>query len=166
MSSSDIIHVFNALEQAGRPSGIGFYGAFAANSMRLEKGYRAWGSDLTTERTPLELGLGAFVKPGHDFIGRDALQTRESDGWQMLLLQLEPGEADPFHSHPVYHGDDVVGVVTSGGFGHRVGCALALALLREPGLTKGLSVEILGRRVAATVLDRPPFDPLNTRMKG
>lgn len=166
MPSADIIHIFNALEQAGRPGGIGFYGAFAANSMRLEKGYRAWGSDLTTERTPLELGLGAFVKPGHDFIGRDALQTRESDGWQMLLLQLEPGEADPFHSHPVYHGDDVVGVVTSGGFGHRVGCALTLALLGEPGLTKGLSVEILGRRVAATVLDRPPFDPLNTRMKG
>lgn len=166
MPAADMPYVFRALDSAGQPRGAGYYGAFTANSMRLEKGYRAWGSDLTTERTPLELGLGAFVKPDHEFIGRDAMLTRENDGWRMVLLHLDSAGVDPFYAHPVLHGDDVVGIVTSGGFGHRVGHALALALLRGPGLTGGLSVEILGQRRAARVLERPPFDPLNTRMKG
>ena len=69
--------MFLALEQAGSEYGVGVYGAYAANSMRLEKGYRAWGSDLTTERSPIEAGLAQFVKPdGRSFVEH--------------LLELEP----------------------------------------------------------------------------
>ncbi|WP_127557200.1 GcvT family protein [Nioella ostreopsis] len=157
--------LFDALEEAGQPHGIGFYGAYAANSMRLEKGYRGWGADLTTERSPLESGLAAFTKTeGRDFLGRQALLTRAND-WQSVLLRIEDGPTDPFYAHPVYQGERIIGIVTSGGFGHRVGHALALALLREPLSGEDLSIEILGQRRAATVLDRPPFDPDNSRLR-
>lgn len=157
--------LFDALETAGKPHGIGFYGAYAANSMRLEKGYRGWGADLTTERSPLESGLAAFTKTeGRDFTGRQALLTRPND-WQSVLLHIEDGPTDPFYSHPVYQGDRIIGIVTSGGFGHRVGHALALALLREPLSVEALSIEILGQHRTATVLDRPPFDPDNSRLR-
>jgi dimethylglycine dehydrogenase len=157
--------LFDALEEAGQPHGIGFYGAYAANSMRLEKGYRGWGADLTTERSPLESGLAAFTKPeDRDFPGRQALLTRLND-WQSVLLRVEDGPTDPFYAHPVYQGERIIGIVTSGGFGHRVGHALALALLREPLSGEDLSIEILGQRRTVTVLVRPPFDPDNSRLR-
>jgi len=167
-SAADLPALFDALEAAGRPHGLGFYGAYAANAMRLEKGYRAWGSDLTTERTPLESGLAAFVKPdGRRFPGREAMLARQGErAWRSVLLEVDAGQTDPFHAHPVRQGGRVVGIVTSGGFGHRTGRALALALLREPlSSDDGLSVEILGRACPARVLDRPPFDPDNTRLR-
>lgn len=157
--------LFDALEAAGKPQGLGFYGAYAANSMRLEKGYRAWGADLTTERSPLETGLAAFTKTkGRDFPGRDALLSRVND-WHSVLLSLEHGPTDPFYAHPVRQGETIIGIVTSGGFGHRTGRTLALALLREPLSGDPLSVEILGQRRAATVLNRPPFDPDNSHLR-
>ncbi len=85
--------------------------------------------------------------------------------WEMVLLDVERGDVDPFHAHPVHHGDRVVGVITSGGHGHRTGRTLALAYLRERGLRQGLSAEILGRRCPVRVLDKPPFDPSNWRLK-
>ena len=81
--------LFHALEDAGRPFGIGHYGAYAANSMRLEKGYRGWGMDLTTERSPLETGLSYLVKyEGRSFIGREAMLKRQP-GWDMVLLEID-----------------------------------------------------------------------------
>ena len=159
--------VFLALEVAGQPFGIGFYGAFAANSMRLEKGYRAWGSDLTTERTPTECGVGFLVRPeGRDFVGRNTMLTRDDkDPWQSVLLEIEADDIDPFYAHPVYDGDDLIGIVTSGTYGHRTARHLALALLRRPPSGQEISVKILGRRLPASILNEPPFDPTNTRLK-
>ncbi|MCA0272136.1 MAG: FAD-dependent oxidoreductase [Proteobacteria bacterium] len=164
----DMPALFDALEAAGKPQGLGYFGAYAMNAMRLEKGYRAWGADFTTERTPAETGAGAMIRPeGRDFIGRDALLARmEDEGrWEMVLLSLASGDVDPFYSHVVMQGGAPVGVVTSAAYGHRTGQALALAYLRRRGLREGLTVEILGRPYAATVLDTPPFDPANERMK-
>lgn len=168
MDTAYMREVFLALEKAGQPYGLGFYGAFAANSMRLEKGYRGWGSDLTTERTPVESGVGFLVKTeGHDFMGRDALCARMAAAkpWDMVLLEIETDGFDPFYSHSVHQGGDVIGIVTSGAHGHRTGKTLALAYLRETNRRTGLSVEILGRSCPAQILDCPPFDPDNTRMK-
>lgn len=165
---ADLPALFDAVEAAGKPLGMGFFGAHAMNSMRLEKGYRAWGADFTTERTPAETGAGPLVKPeGHDFTGREALIARMAadDRWETVLLALETDGVEPFYSHTVFHRGKPVGVVTSGGWGHRTGRALALAYLRSRGLREGLSVEILGRPVAAQVLDAPPYDPGNDRMK-
>lgn len=151
--------LFEALERRATPHGLGFYGAYAANSMRLEKGYRGWGSDLTTERSPLEAGLTAFVRKDlRDGLARDP-------AWEMVLLEIATGEVDPFYAHSVWQGDRPVGIVTSGAYGHRTGKVLALAYLRDATARDGLSVSILGQRRAATILPQAPFDPDDTRMK-
>ncbi len=159
--------LFEALETAGQPHGIGLYGAYAANAMRLEKGYRSWGSDLTTERSPLEAGLGYLVRPaGRDFVGRDAMLARqEAAPWDMVLLEIEAGDVDPFYAHSLWQGVRSVGVVTSGAYGHRTGMVLALAYLRDASARDGLCVEILGQRRLARILDLAPYDPDNERMK-
>ena len=126
--------LFEALIEAGTNFDLSTFGAFAMNAMRLEKGYRAWGVDLTTERTPLEAGMDRFVKTkGRDFIGRDAMLQRASDPshWRMHLLQIDDTDSDPFYAHTVFVDDRPIGIVTSGGYGHRVQKALALAYFRE-----------------------------------
>lgn len=168
VARTDLPTLFDALEAAGKPHGMGLFGAHSMNSMRLEKGYRAWGADFTTERTPAESGAGDLVRPeGRSFVGRDALVQRMAADtrWEMVLLSIDTDQTDPFYSHSVFHAGKPVGVVTSGGWGHRTGKALALAYLRTRGLREGLSVEILGSRRPAQVLDQPPFDPTNERMK-
>ncbi len=167
MPTSAAAAVFRGLETAGQNLGIGFYGAYAANSMRLEKGYRAWGADLTSERTPRECGVGSFVRPeGRDFAGRDAMLKRDREGgWQSVLLELESGDVDPFYAHPVWANGQVTGVVTSGGYGHRTGKHLALALMRAPKISDALTVEILGQHRRAHPMHKPPFDQDNLRLK-
>jgi dimethylglycine dehydrogenase len=143
------------LLQAGEAFELGFYGAFAMNSMRLEKGYRAWGTDLTTERTPLEAGLGHLVRTeGREFIGRAALleRARAEDHWSMELIELDAPEFDPFYMHTVFRQEQVVGMVTSGSYGHRLQKSIALAYFRTPIAGHDeLEVEILGRRVSARI---------------
>ena len=170
-AAADMGTLFDAVEAAGSAQGheVGFYGAYAANSMRLEKGYRGWGADLTTERTPGEAGLSAFVKPdGRCYAGREAALARDhaATGWAMVLLDIDAGPADPFYAHSVFAGDNAVGMVTSGSYGHRTGRVLALAYLRDRSVQTGLSVEILGRRHDARILERAPYDPDNLRLKG
>ena len=159
--------LYDAVQAAGARHGITPFGAYAMNSMRLEKGYRAWGSDLTTERTPDEAGLSYLVKPhNRDFTGKAALLKRRNahDRWSMRLLEIH-GPAHPFYAHTVWQHDRAVGIVTSAAHGHRTGKSLVLAWLRERAATNGLSVEILGQRHPAKILNAPPFDPENIRLK-
>lgn len=156
--SADAVKLFTFLEEKARAFGVGYYGAYAANSMRLEKGYRAWGSDLTSERSPLEAGLKSFVRAEL----RDGLARETS--WDMVLLEIENGPVDPFYSHTLWRGESAVGIVTSGAFGHRTGKALALAYLRDTEARDNLTVSILGRPRKAVILPVPPYDPENHRM--
>nr|WP_321250789.1 FAD-dependent oxidoreductase [uncultured Ruegeria sp.] len=151
--------LFVFLEETAKPLGLGFYGAYAANSMRLEKGYRGWGSDLTTERSALEAGLTPFV--------RNDLRTKlaRDDAWDMVLLDVEAGQVDPFYAHTIWKDGVSVGIATSGAYGHRTGKVLALAYLRDPTAREGLTISILGQHRAATILPEAPFDPNNHRLK-
>jgi dimethylglycine dehydrogenase len=158
MAMEAMAPVYDALLFAGEPHGIGHYGAYAANGMRLEKGYRAWGADLTTERTPQEAGLGAFIRDP------SALPAR-GPAWDMVLLEITGEDAHPFYAHGLWQGARSVGIVTSAALGPRTGKVLALAYLRDPAAREGLEVEILGRRHPARILDRPPYDPDNTRLR-
>ena len=176
VAMADLATLHDALCTAGEAVGVRPFGAYAMNSLRLEKGYRAWGADLTTERTPIEAGLDHLVRAeGREFTGRDALLTRAAspDAWRMVLLSIEPvGDADPFYAHAVWCRDQAIGIVTSGAPGHRTGTVLALAYLRSEagasgyGDDRALEVSILGRRCPARVLDAPPYDPTNARLRG
>ena len=160
-----LARLHDALLEAGATP----FGAYAMDAMRIEKGYRAWGTELGTERTPLEAGLAALVKTqGRDFIGREALLARAASDsrWSMALYDLgAAGEdsAEPFHAHVVYAGGDVVGLVTSGNVGPRCGRVLALAWIRAPEAPERVDVDILGERWPARRLHAAPWDAGNQR---
>jgi dimethylglycine dehydrogenase len=137
--------------------------------MRLEKGDRAWGADLTTERTPLEAGLDALVKvDGREFIGREAMLARVGDAsWTMVLLEIDDdAERLPFYAHALMQAGWPVGIVTSGAHGFRTGKTIALGYLRPGVSAEGLTVSLLGKEQAARELQEAPYDPGNLRLRG
>ncbi len=163
--------LWDVLMEAGEPHGLVPAGYRAIDSLRLEKGYRAWGSDVTGDDTPLEAGLDfavAFDK-SVDFIGRDALSSAERDGVTRRLscLTLADPRSMTLGNEPVFADDRVVSRVTSGGIGYRIGVSIAFAYLppelAAPGAS--LSVDVFGERVDATVSADPLFDPKGDRIR-
>ena len=168
----DTAAVFDAVMAAGQPLGLKPFGMYALNSLRLEKGYRTWKGDLSTDYTVLEAGLDRFVrfdKP-QDFTGKAALLAANESGVakRFVTLTVDAGEYDAPYMSTLWHDDAVVGEVTSGGWGYRVDRSIALGMLRadlaEPGTT--VEVEIFGDRHPATVEpDAPLWDPENARLR-
>jgi dimethylglycine dehydrogenase len=167
-----VLSVYDLIWAAGEPLGIADYGLYAMDSLRLEKCYRGWKGDLTTEYTPFMASLDRFVKldkPG-GFIGQAALQREAKTGpvERFVPLLVDAGDADAAAVSIVYDGATQVGLVTSGGYGYRLRQSIALAYLRAdlavPG--KVLEVEILGERRRAVVGREPLYDPENLRLKG
>lgn len=166
--------LWDLLREAGREPGLVAGGYRAIDSMRLEKGYRVWGLDITPETTPYEAGLGFAVdldKPG-GFIGRDALlEQREGDGPERRLrcLVLDEPRAVAFGDEPVRiegDADHRYGRVTSGGFGHRVERSIAYAYLPSAvEIGSRVEIGIFGRWVGAEVANEPLYDPKMERMK-
>jgi 4-methylaminobutanoate oxidase (formaldehyde-forming) len=138
----------------------------AIDALRLEKGYRAWGSDLNAETTPDEAGLSFAVKRDKgEFIGRDALGERPQ---KLVCLVLDEPRAIALGSEPVRAaGGAIVGRVTSGGYGYAVHASIALAYVplehSEPGTP--LAVDIFGDWVNAEVRAEPLYDPKGTRIR-
>jgi dimethylglycine dehydrogenase len=140
------------------------FGALANEAMRIEKGYPHWRADLITERTPLEAGLGRFVRLDKgDFIGRQALLDQQRAGPPTYLVSMVVDcDIAPAHGgDPVFSGNELVGAVTSAAFGHRVQKSLAMSYLPGALVVPGtkLEIEILGTRYPAGVLDGPAYDP-------
>lgn len=170
------IHAINknipALYDAVISAGAKPFGMYALNSLRLEKGYRAWKGDLSTDYSLFEGGLARFVKLGkqQDFPGKTALQNEKQQGSSKVFvtLTLDATEMDaPYMSTILYNGD-VVGETTSGGFGYRVGKSIALGILRTDLAVEGteVEVEIFGQRCKAVVqADQPLWDPKNERLR-
>ena len=162
--------LWDALADAGRDRGLIPAGYRAIDSLRIEKGYRAWGSDITPEDTPFEAGLGFAVRMDNgDFVGREALEraVAAGPGRRLRTLALEDPRAMVLGNEPVFAGDDVVSRVTSGGVGYAVGRSLAFASL-EPehaGTGTTLSVEVFGQRVPGVVVDDPVYDPAGERIR-
>jgi 4-methylaminobutanoate oxidase (formaldehyde-forming) len=138
----------------------------AIDSLRLEKGYRAWASDLNAETTPYEAGLGFAVKRDKGaFVGRDALVTDPAQ--KLVCLTLDDPRAIALGSEPVRAGDAIVGRVTSGGYGYAVGASIALAYVPVEHAAVGtrLSVDIFGDWVDAEVRAEPLYDPKGERVR-
>ena len=165
------IAVFEALREAGADLGLRLIGGRTLNALRLEKSFGGWTREFTPDYTAFESGLDRFVdlKRNDDFIGREAaLRQRDEDPTRRLgTLVVDAGDADALGDEPVFHNGEIVGFVTSGGYGHTVDKSIALAYL-PPALSKpgnGLEVEILGERRPATWVEKPLFDPEGSRMR-
>ncbi|MGB3714245.1 MAG: FAD-dependent oxidoreductase [Candidatus Promineifilaceae bacterium] len=162
--------VYDAVWSAGETFGIADFGSYAVNGLRIEKAYAGWGVELTNEITLIEAGMERFVKLDKgEFVGRRSLLARKQEGIRSRLAYVEvaAGDADVRGGEPLFAGDKVIGVTTSGGYGHTVNKSLAFAFV-DPGFARPGStfdVEILGERQRATVLDEPVYDPKNLRLK-
>jgi len=165
-----IVPLYDALTAAGADHGIRDFGAYAMESLRLEKCYRAWKQDLLAELSPFNASLDRFVRLGKEnFIGRAALIAEEEEGPKQrfvpLLLEDDVREA-PFGA-PVSRASQCVGYVSSAGYGHRIRMPIALAFLDADVCKEGtqLEIEIFGKRRSAVVATEPLFDPDNARLR-
>ena len=174
--------LYDALVAAGEPHGMVHFGSYAMNAMRIEKAYKAWGGELTTEITPIEAGLDRFVDldtPGRDFIGRDATLVRRDaagpdlTGLDMVLVycEVDATDSDCRGNEPTYDpagdGSGAMGITTGGAWGHTVGKSLAFAYVDPAFLEPGSTFEIalFGGRHTATVLAEAAHDPSNERLR-
>jgi len=163
-------HIYQALMEAGEEFGIANYGLRALNSLRLEKGYLVLGGEITSERTPIEAGQGRFVDFGKgDFLGRQALldQKRAGVTHRLALLVVDADDADCIGDEPVYIGDEIIGRIASGGYGHYVGKSLAMGYIDAEAAKPGTKVEIavLGDRRPAETVSIPLYDPRNENLR-
>jgi dimethylglycine dehydrogenase len=160
--------VFDALIEAGEAEGIALFGTYAMNSLRMEKAYRAWGSELTNEVTMIAADMERFVAFSKDFVGKAATLRAKQEGppIQLVYLAVDAVDNDCYGNEPVYRGDKLIGVTTGGAYGHAVGASLAFAYI-EPNLAQadGIEVLMMGRRCAARILPRPLWDPENLRRR-
>jgi 4-methylaminobutanoate oxidase (formaldehyde-forming) len=159
--------LWDTLWEAGRQHGLVAGGYKAIDSLRLEKGYRVWGADITPEDTPFEAGLGFAVKLDKgDFVGREALAAAPSPERVLRCLVLDDPRAVALGSEPVRVSGELVGRVTSGGYGYTVGRSIAYAYL-PAGHDVGTAaeVEIFGEWVTGTVAAEPLYDPSGDRIR-
>ena len=169
--------VYDALMQAGLDLGVRNAGYYAVESLRLEKGYRAWGRELTPDYNPYEAGLSFAVKLDKgDFIGRDALLAAKAKLPARRLLSFVALSPDT----PIAHGGELilrngepVGDVTSAAYGHTVGGIVALGYAATGGarvddawLSARFEIDIAGERVPVRASLRAPYDPAGARLKG
>jgi dimethylglycine dehydrogenase len=168
---ADTPAILDAVWAEGRKHGLKPFGMFALDSLRVEKGYRAWKGDLSTDYTILQGGLERFVKwDKPEFKGRAALLAEKQRGItkRFVTLTVDAGECDAPYMSTLWHDGKVVGETTSGAWGYRVGKSVALGMLRSDLAVPGtaLEVEIYGERFRAVVQkDEPLWDPANERIR-
>ncbi len=165
-------HIFDSLFVAGKEFGIGMVGMRAMESLRMEKSYRMWGSDMTRDYTPFEASLDRFVRMNKGaFIGREALEKQLAAGVPHRFITLEVHgvtDADPLGNEPLFDTKGkMIGRATSGYYGHTLKKSLAIGYVTPDFAAVGteLSIEILGERKRATVLVDSPFDPENAELR-
>ncbi len=170
--------VFDVLVAAGTGFGLRHAGYHALNSLRMEKGYRHWGHDISPDDTPLEAGLGfvvAWDKPG-GFIGREALLAQKQAGLTRRLAQFALADPDKllYHNEPIWRDGVIVGSITSGMFGHTLDASLGMGYVAGPPggladrdyvLSGSYEIEVAGERVPASVSLEPWYDPKSTRVR-
>jgi dimethylglycine dehydrogenase len=163
--------LFDRIVEAGEPHGLRLFGMRALMSLRLEKSYGTWFREYRPIYTPLEGGLTRYIKIDHDFIGRAAYEAELERGPERRLVtfvvDVDPDDpADVIGDEPVWHDDEVVGWITSGGYGHSVGQSIALGYVpSELANADGFEIEIIGRRRPARLQPEPLFDPTGARMR-
>ncbi len=159
--------LWRALWESGREHGLRSCGYRAIDSLRLEKGYRVWAADITPDETPREAGLGFCVKREGRFIGRDALEAAGQPQRRLRCLVLDDPRSVALGNEPVRVGGEILGRVTSGGYGYTVERSIAYAYLpAEIELGTAVEVDIFGQWVPGVLTAEPLFDPKGERVRG
>ena len=164
-----LLPAWRALEAAGERHGIRPFGMRAAESMRIEKGYRHWKAELTTEHGPAEARLMRFVHLGKNFVGKDSLERNlaSKPRRRLVTLTIDCDAASPQPGDCILEAGKPVGTVTSAAYGFRTGINLALAYVDTAAAVIGteLNVEFIGERFPARVIPDCPYDPDGLRMR-
>ena len=163
-------HLYDAIMEAGKKYDIDLVGLRAMDSMRLEKSYRMWGTDLNAENSILQAGLSPFVRMNKgEFIGRDALASEKADGAKLsyVTIEVDADDADCFGNEPIIMDGKVVGRGTAGGFGHFVNKSLLLGYMDAEQAEVGAACEVrvLDGLRPAKIIPHSPFDPDNEHLR-
>nr|KAF6441201.1 hypothetical protein HJG63_012350 [Rousettus aegyptiacus] len=157
----DSAALYNVIMNAGQEEGIDNFGTYAMNALRLEKAFRAWGSEMNCDTNPLEAGLENFVKLNKpaDFIGKQALKQIKAKGLKrrLVCLTLATDDADPEGNESVWHDGKVVGNTTSGSYSYSIQKSLAFAYVPVELSKVGqqVEVELLGKHYPAIIIQEP-----------
>ncbi len=173
--SSDMAgHAFETLWEAGQDMGLKLCGMHMMDSCRIEKGFRHFGHDITSEDHVVDAGLGFAVKTDKaDFIGKEAVIARKESGPKSRLVQFKLTDPEPllFHNEPILRDGEVVGYLTSGNYGHTLGGAMGLGYVPCEGekaaevLASSYEIDVMGTRVRAEASLKPMYDPKSERVK-
>ena len=174
VSADQAGHVFENLQAAGQDMDLKLCGMHMMDSCRMEKGFRHFGHDITSEDHVMEAGLGFAVKKDKpDYIGRDAILRKQDEGLQMRLLQFKLTDPEPllYHAEPVLRDGEIVSYLTSGAYGHAIGAAMGMGYIPCAGETLAdvlgstFEIDVAGSRVRAEVSSKPFYDPKSERVK-
>jgi dimethylglycine dehydrogenase len=162
--------LYDSLVKAGREFGLRSFGGRALNAMRIEKSFGTWAREYRPIYGPFEAGLGRFVDlKKDDFVGRAAAAEEKESGGALRLVgfKVDAADADALGDEPIWHDSKVVGWVTSGAYGHRVGASLALGYVPASlaAAADGFEIEIIGERRRATRLTGAAYDPSGALMR-
>ena len=167
--------VFDTLIEAGKEFNLQMCGLHAVDSLRLEKGYRHWGSDISPDDTPYEAGLGFAVKLDKgDFIGKDALAKQKEEGLKRKLVLFTIDDPEPliYHDEPIYCNGEIVGENTHGSYAHVTGHSIGMVYLsNDDGITDewimdgNYEIEVEDKRYPITIHLRAPYDPEGKSIK-
>ncbi|MBO9478612.1 GcvT family protein [Shimia sp. R11_0] len=173
--SSDMAgHAFETLWDAGQDMGLKLCGMHMMDSCRIEKGFRHFGHDITSEDHVVDAGLGFAVKTQKDdFIGKEAVLKRKETGPQSRLLQFKLTDPEPllFHNEPILRDGEYVGYLCSGNYGHTLGAAIGMGYVpcanesAADVLNSTYEIDVMGTRVLAEASLRPLYDPKSERVK-
>ena len=163
----DLPALYDALWAAGQDLGLTNIGLYALNAMRMEKGYKAWGSELTNELTMIEADMKRFIAmKKDDFVGKQATLDAP-ERFRIVYGEVDADTVDPRGAEPCLVGDACIGLTTSGGYGYRTGKSLFFACVPLDHADPGAQFDVMlqGQRQRATVLAAPVYDPDNAKMK-
>ncbi len=160
-------HLFDLLEKAGEKHGMKLVGARAQNWLRQEKSYRAFGTELGRDATPLEADLPRFVNMDKDFHGKQAMAEHGIKAKCVTLLIDGPDDADPWGREVLYHGDTRVGRLTSGGYSVAFGKSIGMGYVKPETAVVGtkLKVKMFDQLWDAEIVEDSPYDPKNATIR-
>jgi 4-methylaminobutanoate oxidase (formaldehyde-forming) len=174
VSADQAGHVFETLAEAGQDFDLKLCGMHMMDTCRMEKGFRHFGHDITSEDHVLEAGLGFAVKTSKpNFIGRAAVLEKKGAGLDMRLVQFKLTDPQPllYHNEPVLRDGEIVGFISSGAYGHHLGGAMGMAYVPCKGetlaqlLASTYEIDVMGTRVRAEASLKPMYDPAAERVK-